>query len=344
MHRSTNSRTKLRHLSACLAFACGQQAPTPSAHVVAQYTLPDKPLAAFFNVLVPKSISNDRGVLLGGVGSDLWHGANDALDEFWMLTDRGPNGQVKVDGATRRTFLAPQFAPLILHVKVSDGAIVIQRALTLIGKSGRPVTGLPNLAEHDEKPYAADAAGELAFNVNGIDTDGDSLAREWARRLPAAESEVDEEFADDLTIMLSFRRGLNVVGVATARPPTLPGVLLGVGGGSSFSGRLSGRSQRSTADRARVQGDSLRPVLGTPRFGPVRVPCEFDARGIAVVGPLSASDLELTALVHPFEAGATLPQERGTTRVRLQFHIDPRSNGDARDGQTYRALESAREH
>jgi hypothetical protein len=61
--------------------------------VIATYTLPDTPIKPFQTAVLPGSIVNDRKVLLGSVGSDLWHGPNDPQDEFWMLTDRGPNGQ-----------------------------------------------------------------------------------------------------------------------------------------------------------------------------------------------------------------------------------------------------------
>ena len=72
--------------------------------VVATYTLPDTPIKAFQNAVLPGSVINDRKVLLGSVGSDLWHGPKDPPDEFWMITDRGPNGQFLVDGKNRRTF------------------------------------------------------------------------------------------------------------------------------------------------------------------------------------------------------------------------------------------------
>ena len=38
---------------------------------------------------------------------------------FWTVSDRGPNGQPTVDGATRRTFLAPGFTPTIYKVAAS---------------------------------------------------------------------------------------------------------------------------------------------------------------------------------------------------------------------------------
>ena len=87
--------------------------PSPVA-AIAHYTLPPTPLAA-----VEPQIQNDRNILLGGIGSDIWHGAGDAPDQLWMVTDRGPNGQVAVKGKNRRTFPVPDFTPAILHVQAA---------------------------------------------------------------------------------------------------------------------------------------------------------------------------------------------------------------------------------
>jgi hypothetical protein len=68
------------------------------------YTFPDIPIKEFHNKLLPGSVADDRKILLGSVGSDLWRGPKDPRDEFWMVTDRGPNGQIKTEGTNRRTF------------------------------------------------------------------------------------------------------------------------------------------------------------------------------------------------------------------------------------------------
>jgi hypothetical protein len=52
--------------ASAVAFAGGQP-----AIVVASYTLPNIPFAQAQNVALPGSITNDRNVLPGGVGSDL---------------------------------------------------------------------------------------------------------------------------------------------------------------------------------------------------------------------------------------------------------------------------------
>jgi Esterase-like activity of phytase len=140
--------------------------------VIATYTLPDTPIKAFQNAVLPGSVANDRKVLLGSVGSDLWHGPRDPRDEFWMITDRGPNGQIAVDGKNRRTFWVPEFNPTIVRVKTEGKAIKILDAIPIVGQSGKPVTGLPNLKDVDEAPYNYSAQELLPLNPNGLDTEG----------------------------------------------------------------------------------------------------------------------------------------------------------------------------
>jgi hypothetical protein len=140
--------------------------------VIATYTFPDMPIKDFQNKRFSGSVANDRKVLLGSVGSDLWRGPKDARDEFWMITDRGPNGLIKIDGKNRRTFWVPDFNPTILRVKTEDGTIRILEVIPIVGQSGKPVTGLPNLKDVDETPYDYKAQEVVPFNTNGLDTEG----------------------------------------------------------------------------------------------------------------------------------------------------------------------------
>src|SRR5689334_1969746 len=88
------------------AAASAAEAPTVDKSVV----LPAIPLAGFQDAALPGSITDDRGVLLGGIGSGLFPlGAN----EYWTITDRGPNGEI---GDTR-TFLVPTFTPTLVKVR-----------------------------------------------------------------------------------------------------------------------------------------------------------------------------------------------------------------------------------
>ena len=140
--------------------------------IIGVYTFPATPLQTFQNVLFPESIANDHKILLGAAGSDLWHGPNDAPGEFWMITDRGPNGQIKVDGKNRRTFWVPEFNPVILRVKTEGNAIRILEVIPIVGQSGKPVTGMPNIPGYDETPYDYTGQKQLSFNANGLDTEG----------------------------------------------------------------------------------------------------------------------------------------------------------------------------
>ena len=159
-------------LIVCLVLIFASNPSLGQNKVSATYTLADLPIAPFQNALLPASVTNDRKVLLGSVGSDLWRNPSDPAGEFWMVTDRGPNGQVRVDGKNRRTFLVPEFNPSILRVKVDGTAIRVLETIPALGQSGKPVTGLPNIQGYDEVPYDYAAKDTLSLNSNGIDSEG----------------------------------------------------------------------------------------------------------------------------------------------------------------------------
>ncbi|MCK9920895.1 esterase-like activity of phytase family protein [Frankia sp. AgPm24] len=148
------------------ASGAGSVVPT----VVRTGTLPDTSLASFANALLPGSVPDDHGVKLGGIGSDLYPAG--APNEFWTITDRGPNGQIKVDGKNRRTFPVPGFDPAILRVRVEGSTIRVLTAVAITTTHGKPVTGLSNIDGVDETPYTWDATTKLAFDPNGLDTEG----------------------------------------------------------------------------------------------------------------------------------------------------------------------------
>jgi hypothetical protein len=133
--------------------------------------LPDLSIAEVQNARLPGSILDDRRLMLGGVGSDLWRSPSDPPGEYWMVTDRGPNAKVKIAGETRRTFLVPEYTPHILRVRVQGDSVEVLNALPIVGQSGRPVTGLPNV-EGDELPYDAMGQTRLPLNPSGLDVEG----------------------------------------------------------------------------------------------------------------------------------------------------------------------------
>ncbi|OQR64026.1 Tat pathway signal protein [Streptomyces maremycinicus] len=171
VHRSVAAGIPLAVLAA-LATAGPATAGTPdrAAHVTRTATLGDLPLGTFSDTLLPGTVADDRGVDLGGIGSDIYPAGR--KDEFWTVTDRGPNGQIKVDGTKRRTFAVPGFDPAIVRIRVSGDTVKVLQAIPVTTTSGKPVTGLSNQAGRDEAPYSYDARTPLSYNPNGLDTEG----------------------------------------------------------------------------------------------------------------------------------------------------------------------------
>jgi len=142
------------------------------AETVDVFWLPELTLTEVQNASLSNSLTNDRGILLGGC-SDLWRSNDDPHGEFWIVTDRGPNGEVIVDGEKRRTFPVSNFTPLILRVQTRlNGSLILLEALPIVGQSGEPIGGLPNLAEYDSEAFDFAGVTPIEFNVNGIDSEG----------------------------------------------------------------------------------------------------------------------------------------------------------------------------
>ena len=170
----SRAEMKRRFCNVILAALFIVAAPSPGAaqKLLSTHTFPDLSIKEFQNKYFKDSIANDHKVLLGSVGSDLWHSPGDAPNEFWMLTDRGPNGQIAVDGKNRRTFWVPEFNPTIIKVTTAGDTIRVLEVVPIVGRSGKPVTGLPNLKDIDETPYDYSAKNIFPVNPNGLDTEG----------------------------------------------------------------------------------------------------------------------------------------------------------------------------
>ncbi|MQY05639.1 esterase-like activity of phytase family protein [Actinomadura macrotermitis] len=130
-------------------------------------TLPRIPLQRF-----ERGIGDDRGIALGGIGSDLFHEPGAPRDEFWAITDRGPNGTATVNGEERVTFPVPSFDPAIVKVLARGGKLKVVTTIPITGRHGKPVTGLPNIEGREEAPYTVDGSQRLPFNPDGIDPEG----------------------------------------------------------------------------------------------------------------------------------------------------------------------------
>lgn len=138
-----------------------------SGTVTKTSTLPDIALGDFQNAVLPGSIEDDRGVRLGSIGSGLFPlGGN----EYWTVTDRGPNPEVYDDV---RTYVVPAFDPTLVRIKVRGTSIDVLESIPITNAEGKPVTGMPNRNADDEStPLAADATTVLPFNIDGLDPEG----------------------------------------------------------------------------------------------------------------------------------------------------------------------------
>ncbi|MFF7353692.1 esterase-like activity of phytase family protein [Streptomyces filipinensis] len=170
VHRSAVTSLPLALAAVLVAAGTATAAPSRDARVIRTATLGEIPLGAFSNTLLPGSVADDHGVKLGGLGSDIYPAGREG--EYWTVTDRGPNGQIKVDGAKRRTFPVPGFDPAIVKVRVCGDTVRVIDAIPLTTSSGKAVTGLPDQAGRDEAPYTYDARTPLSYNPNGLDTEG----------------------------------------------------------------------------------------------------------------------------------------------------------------------------
>ncbi|MDQ1040400.1 hypothetical protein QFZ75_006816 [Streptomyces sp. V3I8] len=170
VHRSLAVGVPLAVLAAFAAAGPAVGTPSGGARVTGSATLGDVPLGTFSNGLLPGTVADDRGVDLGGIGSDIYPAGRKG--EFWTVTDRGPNGQIKVDGVKRRTFPVPGFDPAIVKIRVSGASVKVLDAIPVTTAPGKPVTGLPNQEARDEAPYSYDARTPVPYDPNGLDTEG----------------------------------------------------------------------------------------------------------------------------------------------------------------------------
>ncbi|MER6736273.1 esterase-like activity of phytase family protein [Streptomyces puniciscabiei] len=168
--RSVATGLPLALAAALVAAGTATAAPSRGARVIRTATLGEIPLGAFSNALLPGSVDDDHGVKLGGIGSDIYPAGREG--EYWTVTDRGPNGQIKVDGKKRRTFPVPGFDPAIVKIRVCGDSVQVVDAIPLTTSAGKAVTGLPDQQSRDEAPYTYDARTPLSYHPNGLDTEG----------------------------------------------------------------------------------------------------------------------------------------------------------------------------
>ncbi|MFD5696877.1 esterase-like activity of phytase family protein [Streptomyces lasiicapitis] len=297
--------------------------------VIATAKLGDIPLGTFSNGLLPGTVANDRGVDLGGIGSDIYPAGRKG--EFWTVTDRGPNGQIKIDGKKRRTFPVPGFDPAIVKIRVSGRSVKVIDALPITTRSGKPVTGLPNQEGRDEAPYTYDAKKPLTYDPNGLDTEGIVRAHDGSFWL------VDEYgpslvhvSARGKVIKRYVPKGLKLRGAGYPVVEALPGVLLHRKINRGFEGLallpggdlvMAVQSPLSLPDGDAGDGSRTARLL---RFSPKKqavtaeYPYRFDPVGVVDPGEDDTSELKISSVV-AVGHDRLLVEERTDKAARLQL-------------------------
>ncbi|WP_328497939.1 esterase-like activity of phytase family protein [Streptomyces sp. NBC_00414] len=328
VHRSVATGVPLAVLAALVVAGPAAGAPSGDARVTGSATLGDVPLGTFSNGLLAGTVADDRGVDLGGIGSDIYPAGRKG--EFWTVTDRGPNGQVKVDGEKRRTFPVPGFDPAIVKIRVSGDSVKVLDAIPITTTSGRPVTGLSNQKARDEAPYSYDAKTPLSYNPNGLDTEGIVRSEDGSFWLV-------DEYGPSL-VHVSARgkvltryvpKGLNLTGAGYPVVEALPAVLLHRKVNRGFEGLaqlpggdlvLAVQSPLSLPDTDAGEASLTARLL---RFSPKKraVTAEyayrFDAVGVVDPGEDDPSELKISSVV-AVGRDRLLVEERTDKAARLQ--------------------------
>ncbi|XIE80720.1 esterase-like activity of phytase family protein [Streptomyces sp. SBR177] len=320
--------------------AAAEAAPggsAPAARVVATATLPDIPLAGFSNGLLPGTVADDRGVDLGGIGSDLYPAERPG--EYWTVTDRGPNGQITVGKEKRRTFPVPGFDPAIVKIRATGDRVEVLRAIPLTTASGKPVTGLPNQPGRDEAPYSYDARTPLAYDPNGLDTEGLVRDRDGSFWL------VDEYGPSLVHVSPNGRvlarhvpKGLDLTGADYPVIESLPSIHLTRKGNRGFEGLallpdgdlvMALQSPLLNPDKNSGEDSRTTRLLRfSPREGAVTAEYayRFDPVGEVEPGQTKTSELKISALV-ALGGDRLLVQERTDKAARL-YEIRLRHDAD----------------
>ena len=128
-----------------------------------------------------------------GIGSGIIRVPH-SKNEFYMLTDRGPNfdnanGAGKVYG---KIFPLENFAPAIVHVKLENKAIQIIKSIPILDSNGKSVTGISN-GKDDETPFDI-SEKVIPYRSGGLDTEAIQL-------LPDGNFLISEEYGPSILVV-----------------------------------------------------------------------------------------------------------------------------------------------
>lgn len=196
----------------------------PSVVLRARYVKPDR-IGTTQNADFPGSVTNDHGLQIGSLFSDLYRDPDDPFLTFWCLSDRGPNQELP-----QRTFVVPEFNPSIYMVRIQAGAdspaeIKIYEPHPLRTTAGQPVTGLPNRPGVDEEAFDCKGTTKVGYNMDGLDTEGIVRAPDGTFWLAEEYAPSILHVAFDGTVLMRYvPKGAGITGTHYPVSETLPAV------------------------------------------------------------------------------------------------------------------------
>ena len=134
-----------------------------------------------------------KGRNFPGIGSGIFRIPN-TKNEFYMLTDRGPNFD-NVNGAGKvygKIFPFENFAPAIVHVKLENKTIQIIKSIPIVDSNGKSVTGISN-GNDDETPFDINER-VISYRSGGLDTEALQL-------LPDGNFLISEEYGPSVLVV-----------------------------------------------------------------------------------------------------------------------------------------------
>jgi len=122
-----------------------------------------------------------NGFRLGGFSGLV--AADSSGTSFVTLTDRGPNGEVKVNGQTEAAFPLPKFTPRLVKLTLDGSKLKVTDSILLRLPEGftdpvtksREITGLPAFEGSGEDAVSPDGKQEYGIDPNGVDTESLAL-------------------------------------------------------------------------------------------------------------------------------------------------------------------------
>ena len=169
--------------------------------------------------IIPDCILNN-GVKLGGISDIVYAGAK---GEFYIITDRGPNGKIQTPEGRFRTLLEPNFVPTILKIKLhekNNGVSVLETYE--LHTEEHKLSGKPTTSKNG-KILSADGSTQIENDPLGCDPeglfildDGFVITEEYGPSIMLVDNKgkMYKRYAPDMFIGNQENRGLESVSIS----------------------------------------------------------------------------------------------------------------------------------